>query len=331
MTITNTIMNIISNNTRFLLLAAVVAFAGCKKAPNGYLSDQLRYPNFPIKVQRGVVTETQPINTDGSSAPVVYELLDIRDAATHKHADSIYAKHERYIFTGRFDPNTDTTVALLNTKRKLVNEPCFEFNKHTGAFDFYGTTVNVPVGDYEYDIRASNEAGSRIFKNISTFTFYDGDPFSIENGGGAWFQDGSTASGDIGQPLVDVQKISNDGDRVILKIVDKNGTPFNPNNQEVIKRGDRTYFESFARFHPVIYTDTAMICDFELTPFPFLPSTYGFLMYYRIPSKYAKLDAGLTPTPDRIYSVNPRFAFHIYQDGTYVVTVKIKNATRAPI
>jgi len=323
-------MNTISQHIRPFIFAALL-LAGCSKAPNGYLSDQLRYPNFPIRIQRGVITETDPINTDGSSAPVVYELLDIRDAVTHKHADSMYVNHDRYVFTARFDATTDTTVELLNKKRKLVNAPCFEFNPHTGAFDFYGTTVHVPKGSYEYDVRATNEAGSRTFKNICTFELYDSLPYTIENGGGAWFQDGASASGDIGQPLVNIQKVSNQGDRVILKIVDKNGTPFNPNNQEIIKRGDRSNFETYARFHPIIYTDTSMICDFEVTPFPYSPSSFGYLMYYRIPSKFARLDAGLTPTPNRIYSVNPRFAFHIILDGTYLVTVKIKNATRDPI
>lgn len=315
----------------FLLAALILSASACKKAPNGYLSAQLRYPNFPIMVQRGVLKETDPINNDGSSAPVIYELLDIRDATTHKHADSLYWKQERYTFIGHFDPEVDTTVALLNTKRKIVNEPCFDFNVHTGAFDFYNTTINVPLGTYEYDIRATNEAGSRVYNNICTFTLFDGDPYEVETGGGAWFQDGSTASGDIGQPLVNVERISLEGNRVILKIVDKNGTPFNPKNQEIIKRGDRSSFESYAKFHPVIYTDTAMICDFELPPFPFSPSSFGYLMYYRIPSKYGRLDAGVPPTADRIYSVNPRFAFHLYQEGTYIVTVKIKNVTRDPI
>ncbi len=326
-----TTMKKVRINHILFLAALMMSFSACKKAPEGYLSAQLRYPYYPILVQRGVVTETDPINNDGSSAPVVYELLDIRDAKTHKHADSLYAKHERYVFTARFDPETDTTVALLNAKRKIVNEPCFDFNVHTGAFDFYGTTVFSDTGTYEYDIKATNEAGSRIYKNISSFTLFDGDPFSIETGGGAWFKDGTNDNGDIGQPIITVERLSTDGDRVILKIVDKNGTPFNPKNQEIIKRGDRSDFESYAKFHPIIYTDTAMICDFELTPFPFSPSSFGYLMYYRIPSKFVKLDPGLSPTADRIYNVNPRFAFHIYQDGTYLVTARIKNVTRDPI
>jgi hypothetical protein len=318
-------------NYKGLLFAALITLSACKKVSNGYLSDQIHYPYYPILVQRGVIKETDPINNDGSSAPVEYELLDIRDAVTHKHADSIYANHDRYVFTARFDPTVDTTVALLNTKRKMVSAPCFEFNKHTGAFDFFGTTVFSSLGSYEYDVKATNEAGTRIFKNISAFTLFDGDPYEIETGGGAWFLDGTTTSGDIGQPEVVVKRVSTDGDRVIMKIVDKNGTPFNPKNKEILKRGDRSDFETYARFHPLIITDTSMICDFELTPFPFSPSDFGYLQYYRIPSNFAKLDPGLAPTASRIYNINPRFAFHIYQDGTYEVTVRIKNVTRDPI
>src|SRR5579859_923358 len=220
-------------------LIAVISPGACKKVQNGYLSSQIRYTDNPLQIQRGVIKQTNPIANDGSSAPVLYELLDIRDAVTHKHADSVYANQDRYIFTGMFDASVDTTVALLNTKRKKISAPCFDFNTHTGAFTFYGTTSNVPLSTYEFDIKASNESGSKIYKDIATFTFFDGDPFEIDAGGGAWFKDGTTISGDIGAPLVTIQRLSTSGDRVILKIVDKNNTPFNPANNEYIKRGNR--------------------------------------------------------------------------------------------
>ena len=314
-----------------MALVTLSALTACKKTPMGYLSSQIRYPDNPIQIQRGVVTQTSPVDNDGSSGPVVYELTDIRNAVTHQHADSVYMKQDRYVFTSQFDVNVDTTVALLNTIRQKVSAPCFDFNVHTGAFTFYGTTSNVPLGTYEYDVKATNEAGSKIFTNIANFTLFDGDPYEIDAGGGAWFLNGTTTSGDIGQPIVTIQRQSTSGDRVILKIVDKNNTPWNPANNEFIKRGNRSDFETFAKFHPLIVTDTALICDFELTPFPFQPAAQGYTIYYRIPSNFAKLDPGLTPTPDRIYSVNPRFTFRIFQDGTYLVTVKVKNATRDPI
>ena len=313
----------------FLLITALLT--ACSKVPNGYLSEQIRYPDNPIRVQRGIVEETNPIDNDGSSGPVVYELLDIRDAVTHQHADSLYRNQSRYVFISQFDPSVDTTVALLNTTRKLIDSPCFDFNVHTGAFDFFGTSINVPLGTYEYDIKATNEAGTRTYRNIATFTLFDSLPYENDGGAEAWFQDGSTANVATTSPDVIIQKVSTDGDRVILKIVDKNGTPFNPANNEYISRGDRSDFKTFARFHPLIVTDTALICDFELTPFPIAQGAQGYTIYYRIPSNIAKFDAGVAPTADRIYSLNPRFTFRLWQDGTYLVTIQIKDATRDPI
>lgn len=309
----------------------LLTLVSCQKAPNGYLSSQIRYPDSPIQIQRGLVVQTDPVNSDGSSAPVTYELLDIRNATTHKHADSVYMNQQRYVFTSQFDPNIDTTVALLNTTRKLVNLPCFDFNIHTGAFTFYGTTANVPDGTYEFDVKATNQNGSKVFKNIGTFTLYDGAVAEIDAGGSAWFQDNSTANGDTGNPPVTIQKLSTTGTLAILKIVDENGTPFNPANGEYITRGDRSDFTTFAKFHPIIVSDTSLTCNFEVVPFPFAPAAQGYTIYYRIPSQFAKFDAGWTPTTARIYSANPRFTFRIYSEGTYLITVTVPHVVRSPI
>ena len=44
-----------------------------------------------------------------------------------------------------------------------------------------------------------------------------------------------------------------------------------------------------------------------------------------------QIDAGLTPTPDRGYSANPRFTVRIFQEGTYLITVKLQHVVRDPI
>ncbi|MDB5156417.1 MAG: hypothetical protein JWR50_1124 [Mucilaginibacter sp.] len=308
--------------------ASVVA---CVKAPHGFLSSQIRYRDSPIQVQRGNVVQTSAVDNDGSSAPVTYKLLDIRDAVTHKHADSIYANRPRYVYISQFDPNVDTTVALLNSTRKLVNSPTFDFNVHTGGFTFYGTTATAPAGKYEFDISATNENGTKTFKNVAYFNLFDGDVAEIDAGGSAWFQDNSTANGDTGNPPVTVQKLSNNGTLAILKIVDEHGTPFNPKNGEYITRGDRSDFTTFAKFHPVIVSDTSLTCNFEVIPFPFQGAAQGFTIYYRIPSKFAKFDAGYTPTSARIYSANPRFTVRVFQAGTYLITVTVPHVTRDPI
>jgi len=123
--------------------------------------------------------------------------------------------------------------------------------------------------------------------------------------------------------------VSDEGARVILKLVDKNGSPFNPKAGEIIKRGDRPVFENYARFHPIITTDTAMICDFELAPFPLTryndgATDWNHLMYYRIPSQFVKVDNMAA----NAFSVNPRFAFVVKLEGTYVVEIKFLDAVR---
>nr|WP_249665281.1 DUF5007 domain-containing protein [Mucilaginibacter sp. Bleaf8] len=316
-----------------IIFVAFIAtsIVACVKAPHGFLSTQIRYRDSPIQVVRGNVVETSAVDNDGSSAPVTYKLLDIRDAVTHKHADSIYKSRNRYVYISQFDPNVDTTVALLNSRRKIVSTPAFEFNEHTGGFTFYGTTANVPTGLYEFDISASNENGTKTYSNVANFNLYDGPVAQIDAGGGAWFKDGTTTSGDIGEPKVTVQKLSPRGTLAILKIVDKNGVAFNPKNKEYIKRGDRSDFETFAKFHPLIVSDTSLTCNFEVIPFPFQGAAQGFTIYYRIPGKFAKIDPGFTPTSDRGYSANPRFTVRISQEGTYLITVKLQHVTRDPI
>jgi len=314
-----------------LALLAGLTIGACQKVTHGYLSEQVRYPDNPLQIARGIVTQTNPVDADGSSAPVVYELLDIHDSATGKHADSMYINHQRYVFTSLFDPGVDTTIALLNSVRKLISAPCFDFNVHTGAFTFYNTTDSVPLGTYTYDIKATNEAGSKIYKNVSRFTLYDGLPYENDGAASAWFQDGTTTSGTLATPQMTIERLSTNGDRVILKIEDKNGKAFKPTNNEYIERGDRSSFRTFARFHPLTITDTALICDFELTPFPLIQGGQGYTIYYRIPSNIAKIDPGLAPSSARIYSVNPRFTFRLWQNGTYLVTIHLPDVTRDPI
>jgi hypothetical protein len=74
-----------------------------------------------------------------------------------------------------------------------------------------------------------------------------------------------------------------------------------------------------------------MICDFEVSPFPlakYVTSTtdWGHLIYYRIPETHVIFDnmtAGL-------YNANPRFAFDINMEGTYIVEFQLPDATRKP-
>jgi hypothetical protein len=309
------------------ILITATAFSACAKVEKGFLSNQIRYRDNPMTITRGQIQQTAPVSNDGSSAPVVYELLDIRDSA-HKHADSLFGSYERYEWIGEFNADTDTTVELLNKKRTKKNTPPWDFNVHTGAFTFYGTTSKVPLGTYEFDIKASNENGSKVYNNIATFTLVEGEPYSIGAGGSAWFIDGTTTSGDLGNPEVVITRVSDEGTNITLKIVDEKGKPFNPAAGEIIRRGDRSDFQTYAQFHPLVYTDSTMTCNYETTPFPLKQSAYGYLIYYRIPSQFVNIDPAYTPDTKKVYSLNPRFQFNIFQEGSYEVVVKCRHVTR---
>ena len=75
-----------------------------------------------------------------------------------------------------------------------------------------------------------------------------------------------------------------------------------------------------------------MICDFEVAPFPLAPfvdaagTDWSHLIYYRIPSNHITID-GL---PDGKYSANPRFAFQIKLEGTFIVQLQFTDAVRKP-
>ncbi len=325
------IPNIKLRHFALLCIAGSVAFEACKKIPVGYISDQIRYVSDTFRVPRGTNYSTDPkgFELDGSSYPISVKLLEVRDLTSSKPTSYFSENHDVYVWTALFDPNADTTVELLNKKRKKQSMPPLQLIEKSGQLMFNEGSINIPPGNYSFDVSVSNGSGQKTFKDISVIQIQD-IPFKIESSGGtAWFQNNTTTSGDIGTPTITYKKISNDGYQVRLKITDKNNKPFNPKAGELIKRGDRPFFETYARFHPVQYTDTTMICDFELTPFPMLEAPgYGYLMYYRIPSDFVNIDPGVTPTPANIYSVNPRFAFRILQTGTYEVTIKVPKVTR---
>ncbi|NSL87803.1 DUF5007 domain-containing protein [Chitinophaga solisilvae] len=315
-----------------LLLTAVLLAAGCKKIDEGFLSDGLYVPDSPIKIERGnPFQKTASILADGTTQPMTVKLLDIRRADNKKRADEFFREYNVYVYTAAIDPEKDTTIEQVNAKRVLKKMQPFVFLP-SGQFVFNGATDSLPLGvAYEYDVEVSNVAGTRKFTNIGLMTTIDPPLFKKTSLGGCnWFQDFGTKNGSMGDLTFNITKVADTGTSVILKIADQFGKPFNPKKGEIIKRGDRPTFESYARFHPVVYTDTSMICNFEITPFPVreIPGYGGYLMYYRIPSNFVVLDnniPGMEPGPN---SVNPRFGFQIIKAGTYLVEIRLPKTTR---
>ena len=95
-------------------------------------------------------------------------------------------------------------------------------------------------------------------------------PYENDGAACSWFQDNTTNNGTISTPTMTIQRQSTNGDRVILKLVDENGTPFNPaNNGLYIPRGDRSSFENLCPLPSAHRHGYRPYLRFpELTPFP---------------------------------------------------------------
>ncbi len=318
-----------------LLLIIVTVAVSCKKIQEGFLSDTMRYIDKNVYCLRGLpLVQTKPIDIDGSTPIVHFEMLNLRDEAGKPAPKEFFEKYEVIMFKPgmTFDIKTDTTVAELDKKREKKTVPPMDFNPVSGQISFNRGSVNIPLGKYTFDLQATNKNGTKTFPAFATINIVDpvaDDIFAQEDNVSNAFHNVTGAATPHKNPKLTFTKVSNDGARIILKLTDKNGVPFNPKSGEIIRRGDRPTFENYAKFTPVKFTDTAMICDFEVAPFPLAkyvtPTTdWGHLIYYRIPSQFATVD-GFTPG---LYSVNPRFAFTLKMEGTYIIELKFTDVTR---
>lgn len=319
----------------FILLAlSTIPFFSCKKIANGFLSDTLRYTTPDLFCQRGLaLVQSAKIYADGSTPPFTFEMLNLRDSSGGKLTDAFTTKYDITVFKPgqSFNIDTDSTLALLDAKREVVSKYPMEFNATSGQLTFNKGSVNIPLGIYNFDIKAVNRTGTKMYPSMGRVHVVDPseeDMFNLEdNVNNAFDLAGNVTA--VKNPIMKFSKVSNEGARIILKISDKNGVPFNPKAGEIIKRGDRPTFESYARFNPIQYTDTAMICDFEVAPFPLAKyinggTDWNHLIYYRIPEKNVVFD-GMTAGQ---YSGNLRFAFVIKLEGTYVVEFRLPDAVR---
>lgn len=315
----------------FVIAICIIVAIGCKKIEVGFLSDQVRYKDNVIYCKRGLIlVQSDKIEADGSTPPYTFKMLNFRNKATGAPApEEFETEYEVLVFKDgmSFNIDTDTTVALLDQKREIKKLKPMYFNETSGQLTFNKASGNLPLGEYAFDLQVNNVKGTKLFPSIAQINVLDPsgeDLFVIEDNANNAFSDANGAVTPMKNVKITCVKQSSDGARAILKIVDKNGVPFNPKAGEIIKRGDRPVFENYAKFNPVIVTDTAMICDFEVAPFPlarYVTATtdWNHLMYYRIPSTFANIDGFAAGQ----YSVNPRIAFVLKLEGTYIIEVKM--------
>ncbi|TWF41438.1 uncharacterized protein DUF5007 [Chitinophaga polysaccharea] len=313
----------------FAIMAGALLVLGCTKVQEGFLSDGIRYKSPEIFIPKGITARYPGILFDGSTPPVKFEILDMRPVEGGKLPAAFNTKYPVWVFKDKmsFDPDTDTTIALLRAKQDSLQELPFEFNPVNGGFLFKAPSANLPNGVYEFDVKASNVNGSKVYKNLARLHIEDPEYIRMTEVPVVASYDSVTNTFPTSlQGTMELRRVSPQGTQVMLKIMDKNGKLFNPKKGEVITRGDRPSFASYARFNPVVVTDTALITDYAIAPYPakLIPGYVNYLIYYRIPAWFIKMD-GAAP---KAWSANPRFGFQILFEGTYEVIIHLPNVTK---
>lgn len=318
-----------------IFTVVIITYTGCKKVPNGYLSDIIRYTEYPIIIQKGRIKVSTPLLLEGSSQPLQAKLLHVYDQSTGEMVDDIFAKEfpvKKWI--SLYDPQTDTTLAMIAAKQKDTLMQAISINERSGQLEANMNTRELPTGSYLFDLEISNSNGSSVYEKIGRFDLTDAPAYEIPAAR-------STVAMKVGEetttkPLpagdIKIEKIGDELDKIIVEIVDKNGTPFNAAAGEIARRpaGGNTggwlqtmqdYSLDFEAFND------RMEFTYGVVPFPLNSLGNGFNYYYRIPTQYVRFDDDLE-IPNDTYSCNVRFSFRAFVPGTYKITVTVLGVTR---
>lgn len=317
-----------------LALFAIGAFAvACKKLPDGFISNGIRYEESPVTIQQGRLRVSTALNVDGSSQPLSIKVLHYYDKATGKIVDDMFAKQYKIkVWTGAYDPLVDTTVAIIQAKQKdsLVNP--ITVNKASGQIEANYTSINIPIGSYQFDLEITNPAGTKTYPKIGSFDVVTAPTYEIPSPAtnGARKVGDETKNVGLQAPIVTVTKIGDGDNKVILRYTDKNGVVFNPAAGEVTYRPQPGLTTGSLQTMKMYAMKTELFANrteftFGTTPFPLISLGNGLNYYYRIPTQYLKFDNPALPNDQ--YSANPRFSFQSFQPGIYEITVKLPDVT----
>lgn len=320
----------------FLFAGAMLAvYSSCQKIPNGFLTSYPYYDQSPMVIGKGYPFNSAPLETIGSTIPMNVKILHVYDANSGALLDSIFLKKYPFtIFTSYYDPKVDTTLAMVNAIRKLVDTFAINVNSANGSFQANFNTIHLPTGSYTFDLQISNSAGTKTYPKIAEFILQDTLPYAIPDlqYDKLYKVGNESVSKLVKNPIVTVQYVADTPNVVIVKIVDKNGVPFDPSKEEIIKRpnpGGVGFLQTYDDYAISSYnTDTSMNYIYPFAPFPSSPLDKlpnSGLVYYRIPTQFIHFDE--SQFLDNEWSANPRFRSRFYVPGEYLMTVILPDIT----
>lgn len=324
-------MKITMKSVRYLgaILFLVGTVVACKKLPNGFISDGLRYEESPITIPRGRTKTSTALNIDGSTQPVTVKVIHFYNSTTGAIADDLFKKEYTIKgWTAVYNPLTDTTEAAIRAKQKDIVVNPITVNAVSGQVEANYTSNNLPLGSYHFDLEIANSAGIKTYPKIGAINIVDAPKYETPTpaSNGARKVGDETVNVALASPLVTINKVGSDENKVILKYVDKNNIPFNPLSGEITYRPQPGLTTGSLQTMKMYAMKTTLFNDrtefsFGTVPFPYLSLGNGFNYYYRIPTQFIHFDN--PKLIDNQYSANPRFSFQSFDAGVYEIVVKL--------
>lgn len=322
-----------------MLLNTALMFEGCKKLPEGNLSTLIHYEFIPFQIEQGRVFLSRGVISERSNRPLTFKLIKVSYRETGEDITDIFLKkYQIKVWKALYNPQTDTTIALINAKR--IDSMVFpiSINPYSGQVQANYATINLPLGKYAFDLAIENSAGKGVYNDIGQFDLIAAPFFDVSvrtsiiavKKGNENITKLITSEDD----QIKVTRISENENKVILRFLDKNGALFNPKKGEVIKRAKSgleeeylTTLEDYSLLTTVY--DDRIEYNYEILPFPLVDLSKLIFFDYRIPSNNIEFDSNLE-LPYNTYACNLRFKFQLFIPGTYQVDIIISQGMRIP-
>lgn len=358
----------LTRNAFFFFLISLL-LNSCSKVQQGYISPTMQYNSTLFVIPKGQVVTSVGITVDGSTVPINVTWVHIYDSAGNV-VDSIFKKE--YPVTGwksGYNPKIDTTFAAIFAKLTEVNAPPIEVLPNGGQIRSTNSSLFVPSGKYTVDIQITNKVGTQLLKNAMTLQF--NDPVPIETNDATAGQPAvgllpagtatalspfySTSAYNCPFLQMTVNRFADTPNVVYLKVVDRNGIPFNPKTGELFPRPATGLnpippnLQNLQQYAPDFYatSDTAIFIRYPIAPFPIASLGNAYLMYYALKTSSVIIDSTST------WSSNPNYDFYkgtsdshylgtyplnkydfyvripmrIQIPGAYIITEKVLNVT----
>jgi len=321
-----------------LFSLALILFNSCKKLPEGYLSNIIRYEKTPIILKQGRTEISDPIVVYGSSRPLHITLAKVYNRETGEDMTNVFLKkYPLKIWKSYYDIVLDKTIELVDKRRIDSLVYPISINPLSGQLESNYNTKFLPLGHYGFDLEIENVVGKIYYASIGEFDLIGAPNYELPSPLFASIAQVSDENVQIpiysGFEAINVEYVDNQENKIILRFLDQNGLVFNPKSEIQRKPNIGTVGSFIQTLEDYSFTATPFDDRIEYTygviPFPFYPLGFGFVYGYRIPAASVaySADFGL---PYNAFSCDIQFSFQAFDYGTYFIDIHMPYISRVP-